>query len=93
MPSKKLRLEKKLVKKLETLLKKYDKINDIIIFGSAAKGKEMPKDIDIALIMGQRDMDVYNNVNKYLGNKKVHIEMVKSSSLLKNRLSLNLLME
>ena len=41
---------KGLAKKLKTLLKEYDAIKDIIIFGSVTTGKMMPADIDIALI-------------------------------------------
>jgi predicted nucleotidyltransferase len=81
------------VKKLEDLLKKYKQIDDIIIFGSAVKGKEKPNDIDIAVIVHEKDFDLFKKLNDELEQKDTHVEMIKSSSLLKSRLSLNLLME
>ena len=79
------------MKLLENLLKKYNQIEDIIVFGSAVKGKDMPEDIDIAVIVKEKDLDLYKELNDRLKPYKVHIELV--ASLLKTRLSLNLLME
>lgn len=79
------------MKKLEKLLKKYSQIEDIVVFGSAVKGKEMPKDIDIAVIMKDRDIDLFRKIKDELVD--LHLELVISSSLLRNRLSLNILLE
>jgi len=43
-----------LTRKLRKLPRKY-KIQDIIIFGSAVKGKTEPRDIDIALLVKEKD--------------------------------------
>ena len=94
MSSKKLQIEKKLVKKLEKLLKKYkDNLNDIIIFGSAVKGKKMPKDIDLALILKEKDMSKISSIKKEIDDNRVDIEAVTQDSLLKTKLSINILLE
>jgi predicted nucleotidyltransferase len=53
---------------LKKQLEKYNRIEDIIIFGSAVKGKKNPKDIDIALVMSQKDYPLakqfYNDLPK-----------------------------
>ncbi len=81
------------MKKLEALLKKYNQIEDMIIFGSAVKGKELPKDIDMAVIVKEKDFDLLKKLKNELKQEKMHIELVSSASLLKNRLSLSLLTE
>ena len=81
------------MKRLEKLQKKYNQIEDIIVFGSAVKGKDSPKDIDIAVIVKEKDFSLYKELNNELKPYKAHIELVSSASLLKTRLSLNLLME
>ena len=81
------------MKLLEKLLKRYNQIEDIIVFGSAVKGKDIPKDVDIAVIVKEKELDLYKKLNDELKPYKVHIELVVSASLLKTRLSLNLLME
>ena len=78
------------MKKLEKLLKRYDQINDFILFGSAVKGKEMPNDIDLAIIMDKKDLNISNELKKELEDYKVHLDLISSSSLLKTKLSLNL---
>ena len=80
------------MKRLENLLKNYKEIDDFIIFGSAVKGKNKPNDIDVAVITEKKELDFVAKINQELG-EGIHIELVKPSSLLKTRLSLNLLME
>ena len=46
----------KLKKVSKKVLKKYDKLQDVIIFGSYVKGKSRPEDVDIALIMPRYDL-------------------------------------
>lgn len=81
------------MRKLESMLNKYNQVEDIIIFGSAVKGKDSPKDIDIAVIVNEKDTELFNKMNEELKADKAHVEIVKGSSLLKTRLSLNLLAE
>lgn len=50
-----------MTKKLRKLLKKYE-IQDIIIFGSAVKGKTKPRDIDIALLVKEKDEDLIEKI-------------------------------
>ena len=43
------------LKKLRKLLNNYKTIDDIIIFGSIVKGSSEPKDIDLALLLKNKD--------------------------------------
>jgi predicted nucleotidyltransferase len=76
------------------LLKRYDDIlSDIIIFGSAVKGKKIPNDIDLALILKEKNIDKIDKIKKDIDDAKVHIEVVTQESLLKTKISLNILLE
>lgn len=46
---------KSLTQSLKPLLKKYELIEDIIVFGSFVREKAHPKDIDIALLVHEKD--------------------------------------
>ncbi|MEW6062924.1 MAG: nucleotidyltransferase domain-containing protein [Nanoarchaeota archaeon] len=62
MLSKRLIQLKDLTRKLKPLLKKYDVLEDIIIFGSFVKEKIEPKDIDIALFVSKIDEKLIENI-------------------------------
>lgn len=65
-----------LKKNLKKVLNKYDSINDIIIFGSFVKGREVPKDIDIALIVKERDPNLISLVKEEIKISKVHLDFI-----------------
>ena len=60
---------------LKRLLKKYKSIEDFYIFGSFVKGKFKPSDIDIALIIHEKDFALLSNVMKEIKYPDIHIEM------------------
>lgn len=60
-----------MLKKLKNYLKNKDLI-DVILFGSAIKGKTKPKDIDICLIFREKiDRSLINNINQKFEN--IHV--------------------
>ena len=62
---------------LKKLLKKYDKISDIYLFGSSVKGKFIPGDIDIAIITDKKDFELLKKINKELENyHNLHVELI-----------------
>ncbi len=63
---------KQLIKKLEPLLKRNDVI-DVIIFGSTAKGKIRPADVDIALLVKEKNPDLKKKVKDLLPQADVQI--------------------
>ena len=76
MPSNRLLALKDLKEALRKLLKKYNGLEDIIIFGSYLKEKFMPEDIDIALVMETKDYDLANKVNADILGVNAHITIV-----------------
>lgn len=63
-------------------LLKNKKIEDIIIFGSAVKGKERPKDIDLCLIGEEITNDLIQEIEKKLQNSiEMHITKSKYKDL------------
>ncbi len=81
MASKKLWNLQKFKEKCRILLKNK-KIDDIIIFGSAIKGKESPSDIDICLVGEEITNDLVQEVEKTLQDTiKVHITKSKYKNL------------
>lgn len=60
---------------MQKILKKYSDIKDIIIFGSYVKGKDMPNDIDIALLMDKVEPKMIGLVENEL-NFKADIELI-----------------
>jgi predicted nucleotidyltransferase len=62
MPLKKLINLKDLTRKLKPLLKEYDLLKDIIVFGSFVKEKTEPKDIDLALLVSKTDEKIIENI-------------------------------
>lgn len=57
---------KKLSQKLKQLLPNYKLIEDIIIFGSLVREKTHPKDVDIALLVHERDEEQLEKIEKEL---------------------------
>jgi len=74
-------------------LKKYNQINDFIVFGSLVKGKYAPKDIDVALIVKKKDISLVGEVKSQLKIKNLDIEMVKPEEIYQTRLGLTLISE
>lgn len=67
---------KKLSKYLKEKLKGIDltEITDIFLFGSAVKGKEFPRDIDICIIFKRKiSRKIVENIESRLKNFDVHI--------------------
>jgi len=54
MQLERLTVLKTLVKKLNPLLKKYENLKDLIVFGSFVKSKIKPKDIDVAVLLNNK---------------------------------------
>lgn len=63
---------KNVVRKLKTLLNK-DAIQDIIIFGSASKGKINPNDVDIAILLKKEMPEIKKLVKDIIPNADVQI--------------------
>ena len=61
---------KKLVKRLKGLLKN-EEIQDIIIFGSKAKGRLSPEDIDIAILLKQENPEIKKIIIQAVPNADV----------------------
>jgi len=78
---------------LKKLLKRYDLINDIIIFGSFVKGRDNPKDIDLAFIVKEKDIKLAHLIKKELGINKVHLEFITSDDIYSSPLFLSLINE
>ena len=69
--------------------KNKDKIFDIVLFGSAVKGKEIVSDIDVAVIFKARDDSLLKKI-RYLG---VHVNYVLLDELYKEDLWKTLIKE
>ncbi|MBW2966470.1 nucleotidyltransferase domain-containing protein [Candidatus Woesearchaeota archaeon] len=82
-----------LKKSLKKLLAKYKEIKDFIIFGSLVKGKYVPKDIDIALVVEKKDIFLVGEIKEQLKNKNLDIELIKPEEIYQTRLGLNLISE
>ena len=89
-------MSKNLCKYLREKLKKIDlkEIVDIFLFGSAVKGKEFPKDIDICIIFRKNiSNEIIKEIENRLKNENIHISSLtidnffkKSHSLIKTLL-------
>lgn len=79
-------------KNLKNILKNYKEIKDIIIFGSFVKNKEEPKDIDIALIIEKKDINLISLLKKEI-DTNVHISIITENEILTNPLTLILINE
>ncbi len=65
-----------LKKNLNKILKRYDSIKDIIVFGSFVKGRDNPKDIDLAFILKEKDIKLVPLIKKEVGIDKVHLDFI-----------------
>ncbi len=69
----------KLTPKLKKLLKNYKTLEDIIIFGSFAREKSNPRDIDIVLLVYQKDNEaekIKNEINKIIPDLNIDITVM-----------------
>ena len=69
-------MSKKLNKYLKERIRGIDltEIADILLFGSAAKGKEFPKDIDICIIFRKRVLrELIQDIESKTKNFNIHI--------------------
>lgn len=65
-----------LKKNLRKILRKYDIIKDIIIFGSFVKGRDNPKDIDLAFIVKKKNTKLVPLIKKEIGINKAHLDFI-----------------
>lgn len=77
---------------LKKLLKKYDAVKDIIIFGSFVKGRPNPKDIDLALIVEEKDINLAISIKKEVVSN-VHLEFIVADDIYSSPLFLSLINE
>lgn len=86
---------KDLKKGLESVLKRYKEIRDIVLFGSALKGKAMPVDIDVAIVMQDKNMESVKNILKNIQDidAKLHIEFLNPEDVYLERVGLTILTE
>lgn len=82
-----------LKRNLKKLLKKYNLIEDVIIFGSFLKGRDKPKDIDLAFIVKEKNLELIPLIKKNLGIDNVHLEFINIKDIYSTKLFLNLLNE
>ena len=80
-------------KSLRKLLKRYKEIKDFVIFGSSVKGKYAPKDVDIALVVNQKDISLVGKIKARLNLKNIDLEMVTPEEIYQSRLGLALITE
>jgi len=82
-----------LKKSLKSILRKYEDIEEIIIFGSFVKGRTFPNDIDIAFIVKKKDLSLVQPIKEILGNENIHINFIRVEETYSNPLFLSLLKE
>jgi len=78
---------------LKRILKRYDVVKDIIIFGSFVKGRDDPKDIDLAFIVKEKDTRLVNLIKKELMVSKAHLEFITLDDVYSSSLFLSLINE
>lgn len=73
--------------------KNKDKVMDIILFGSTARGKELPEDFDICLIL--KDSSLKGLAKKFRKDlpRKVHVSVLSTSNLFSSSLWQTILRE
>ena len=82
-----------LKKNLKKILKKYDLIQDIIIFGSFVKGRSEPKDLDLAFLVKNKDLKIISEIKEEINIEKVHLELIKSDELYTSTIFMSLINE
>ncbi len=60
---------KGLTQRLKLLLKKYKLVEDIIIFGSIVRAKSRPKDLDLALLVHQKEETILEKIEEEIQNE------------------------
>lgn len=93
MQSKKLPRFAELKKSLKKLLRRYNSIKDIIIFGSFVKGRDSPKDIDLAVIVAEKDLNMVTAIKEEVGIEDIHITLMEFEDIYSGGLFLSLLKE
>lgn len=93
MASKKLFAWETCRKSLKRLLQLYPKIEDIIIFGSTVKGKFRPEDLDLAIIVQNKDISLIGEIKEQLSFKKIDLELVFPQEMYQSRFGLTLITE
>ncbi|MDD5651652.1 MAG: nucleotidyltransferase domain-containing protein [Candidatus Nanoarchaeia archaeon] len=79
---------------MKYILKKYDVIKDIIIFGSFVKGRPNPKDIDVAFIVKEKDPKLVSLIKDKLITDKIDLEFIEIGDLYySNKFFINLILE
>jgi len=66
---------KSLTLKLKPLLQKYNALRDIIIFGSLVREKSHPKDIDIAVLVCEKDEAMLEKIENEIKDSFVELEI------------------
>lgn len=90
---------KKLKGNLQKLLKKEKYLVDVYIFGSALKGKEEPKDIDLISLFRDKDYKLIEDIDydiKKIGDKlglNLHIEPLIVDDIFSNQAHRNIIHE
>lgn len=82
-----------LKKSLRKLLRKYKEIQDFIIFGSFVKGKYLPADADIAVVLDKKNISLVGEIKEQLKIKNLDVELVRPEEIYQTRLGLTLLSE
>ena len=83
---------KELKKNLKRFLRKYEGIEDIIIFGSFVKDKFEPKDIDIAIISQDKNPSIVGEISSSL-SEKTDIEVLSNNQIYQTRIGLSIISE
>ncbi|MBU0627758.1 MAG: nucleotidyltransferase domain-containing protein [Nanoarchaeota archaeon] len=74
-------------------MKKYKEIKDFIVFGSLVKGKYFPKDVDIALVVNNKNISLIGEIKSQIKGRNIDLEMVTSDDIYQSRLGVNLISE
>ena len=82
-----------LKKNLQQILKRYDFIVDIIIFGSFVKGRDTPKDIDLAFIVKEKKTQFISEIKSLIKVPNPHLEFIKVDEVYHSVLFLSLINE
>lgn len=82
-----------LKRNLRRILRRYKPITDIIIFGSYVKGRKIPKDIDLAIIVKEKDLVLPMQLKREIPWKNIHLEFIRTSDIYSNPLFISLLNE
>jgi len=74
-------------------LKKYSQIKDMVVFGSLVKGKNAPKDVDLALVIDKKDITLVGEIKNQANIKNLDLEMITPEEIYQTRLGLTLISE